>query len=135
MVRRLRGQFRLHEDTAIMAEALYRQQDPNFVLRLLQHGLQPSCLYLWPTCILIDLKFTINEFVTINEEEIMNTSEALMVRYFCRARHYIHVHVVKTEERGESLANLPDGLAYDDILLVPPRAIIIVPEDRLVDFF
>lgn len=112
----------------IMAEALYRQQDPNFVLRLLQHGLQPSCLYLWPTCILIDLKFTLETDST--PEDIMESNEAIMVRYFCRARHFIHVHAVKTEERGESMSNLPSGVGYDDILLIPPKAVGIIPSSR-----
>ena len=55
-----------------------------------------------------------------------------MVRYFCRARHYIHLHIVRTEERADSIANLPPDVGYDDILLIPPRATMIVPEGRSV---
>ncbi len=39
--------------TKLMAEALYHQQDPEFVLRLLRAGLTPSCLYLWPIVVIV----------------------------------------------------------------------------------
>ena len=113
----------------LMAEALYRQNDPELVLMLLRHGIHPSCLYLWPICILIDLKQTTSR-LTLTTENIQQLCEAKIVRYFCRVRHYIRVQTVATEDRHASIASLPIDISYDDVLLLPPKTEYLVPEDR-----
>ena len=57
-------------NTHVMAEALYRFGDPEFVLELLRHGTYPSCLYLWPMAVMLDLQFACNELTGTHKQEV-----------------------------------------------------------------
>ena len=59
-------------NTHVMAEALYRLTDPELVLDLLRHGTFPSCLYLWPVAVMLDLKFAFNKLTESPIEEVLN---------------------------------------------------------------
>ena len=122
----------------LMAEALYREQDPEFALLLLRHGLPPSFLYLWSVCILIDMKFTMNRAHGFSDEMIVkafsNSDEAKVIRYFSRARHFIKVHPVGAAP-GERDWELEMRMfravdSYDDFLVCPEVALPLIPIDR-----
>lgn len=60
--------------------------------------------------------------------QLHNMKEARMIRYFCRARSYFYVHFVRGSDARDS--ELPPRIAYDDILLLPPNASVLVPDER-----
>ena len=117
----------------LMAEALYREQDPELALMLLRHGVPASFLYLWPVCILIDLKETLHSGLGISkatrENQIAVSEEAKMIRYFCRARHYVQIHLILTPH-DRDIQNLAGADNFDNYLMLPPVALAIVPKDR-----
>ncbi len=133
--------------TQVLAEALYRFQDPELVLALLRHGATPSCIYLWPISIMLDFKYSLSDSAedsgTDSEDgenpnprrqdalsdKLRDSTEAIIIRYFCWARRHFVLHVVSPEEDGPE-TRLPLGVCYDDILLLPPDAQSLIPDDR-----
>ena len=126
-------------NTHLMAEALYREQDPEFALLLLRHGVPASFFYLWSICILIDMKYSMNKHLTekmgtnIRQLSILHSDEAKVIRYFCRARHYINVHPLPTGDSRDwelEMRMFMNVSSYEDFLVCPTIALPLIPEDR-----
>lgn len=115
--------------THLMAELLYRLQDSCSALDLLRHGASPSCIYLWPVIVMLDMKFSLREPFSVAEPgPIEESNEARMIRYFCRARRHVYLNAIRGgEERG---APMPPGVNYEDVLLIPSSMMSLIPEDR-----
>lgn len=114
-------------NTQLMTEAIYHQRDPGLFLLLLQSGAVPSCLYLLPVCIILDFKLSLLD--TMSDDPSYVSEESKIIRYFCRNRHYIQVHIVN-RDRNVFMANLPPNLSFDDVLLMSPISISLIPPER-----
>ena len=112
----------------LMAEALYREQDPEFVLLLLRHGFPPACLYLWPICVLIDFRISYQPG-GLKIDRFPDDKESQMIRYFCRARHFINVQIANSPADRE-MVEVSDETSLDQLLWTPPSVLSIIPEDR-----
>lgn len=125
--------------THMMAEALFRLQDPEVILDLLRHGASPSCVYLWPVVVMMDLKLVMHGSVqsgaagtagAVPPEDaaiLTKSREGRMIEYFCRARRNIYLNPIRATEAGS--ARMPPGVNYEDVLLIPNQMTFLVPED------
>lgn len=123
----------------LMREALFKQKDSNLVLLLLRHGVHPSCVYLWPISFVMDLRQSIHKEWNIPLKPNLDTCatfEFEVIRYFCRARHYVGIHLIEPKERGSMSLGVPIDMTCDSVLLMsaetagiqPP----VVPLDRSI---
>ena len=113
-----------HSETQIISDALYHKQDPQLVLCLLRHGVQASCLYLWPVAMTLDLRLTLHD-EPCDTDQVSTWKEMEYIRYFNRARGNYTIQVVKGEESDNISLHQP---SYDDTLLLPSRVKDHIPD-------
>ena len=114
-----------------MAEALYRLQDADLVLSLLRHGVRPSCIYLWPVSVMIDLHRIMAADPHNTNHPHPGSLELTVLRYFSRARTNFRLvpFNVDSDEQLSFKLNA-DDIAQDNTLLLPLSTFDVIPEDR-----
>ena len=118
--------------THLMAELMYRIQDSDAVLELLRHGATPSCVYLWPVVVMLDMRFSLEIADSpVRHQAILESCEAKILRYFFRARS--HVYLNSIQPRGIPGTHVPPGVDYEDVLLIPGQLTFLVPKDRYLN--
>ena len=110
--------------TQMIADALYRKNDPELVLTLLRHGVQASCTYLWPLMMAINLKLNLDP--AIPEAQVCQFKEMAYIRYFNRAKSNFSLQLVSGQNVVQTMP-----LSNDNRLLVAPKIKNIISKDRL----
>ena len=109
---------------SLIVEALYRLKSASLVLSLLQNGVYPAAVFLWPVTLLADVKLSTHK--TLEPESF----EVLILRYFCRARTNFIIHLV--DDGPKNVGFDIKGSDYDNILLISNNVLHLIPEDRFL---
>ncbi|KAK2186574.1 hypothetical protein NP493_195g03014 [Ridgeia piscesae] len=114
----------------LIYQALYHLQDAQLVLDVLRCGVHPSCFYLWAVCMHIDFCLLWQR----NGVDRQLVTDTTLLRYFCRARHYMHPHVIRNGADvfiGQLLQRAGD-IDIDDLLLLTADVQRFLPPDRYI---
>ena len=114
----------------LIHHAMYYLHDEQLVLDILRCGACPSCFYLWPVCMQMDMCLLWQRNGMIDESQL--TTDMAILRYFCRARHYIYMRIVvdgADVHIGELLQGVGD-MGVEDILLLTADVQRLLPEER-----
>lgn len=114
----------------LIYQALYHLQDAQLVLDILRCGVYPSCFYMWPICMHIDLCLLYHRNGIDHRSQL--TIHTTLLRYFCRARHYIYPHVIVhgSDFFVGQLQQRAGDIDVDDLLLLTPEVLSLLPPDR-----
>ena len=114
----------------LIHHAMYYLHDEQLVLDILRCGASPSCFYLWPVCMQIDMCLVWQRNGMTDDSQF--TTHMAILRYFCRARHYIYTRITvdgADVHIGELLQGV-GGVGVEDILLLTADVQRLLPEER-----